>query len=94
MEKVYLLENDWLPNDIVVDQIRDFIAEGFVEYDVKHNAAYQVRYYKRCMADVRFFFFLIPASSLCGCRGLCRCCMCAHMCMASNFPCMHASGGI
>ena len=63
VEKVYLLENDWLPNDIVVDQIRDFIAEGFVEYDVKHNAAYQVRYYKRCMADVRFFFFLIPASS-------------------------------
>ena len=51
---MYLLENDWLPNDDLVDQIRDFIAEGFVQYDVKPNSAYQVRYYKRCMADVCF----------------------------------------
>jgi hypothetical protein len=51
VEKVYLLENVDTPTQEVLEQLDDFITDGFVEYSHFGKNVYQLMFYKECLDD-------------------------------------------
>lgn len=48
---MYLLENEDTPTQEFVEQIQDFIDDGFVSYSYQGQRVYQIHFYHSCMTD-------------------------------------------
>jgi hypothetical protein len=49
VEHIYLTENSLQAPEHMAEQLRDFVEEGFVTYDLEREPAAQVKIYYRCM---------------------------------------------